>query len=233
MKIKQLSHHLFATSGLICSLALTSLATGEEKKAEFETSRGFSLHSIESAPEPSKEVLEWYKENFKLVPNVSAVMAESPALLRSYWQLQGNLKKLGTLTPAEDNIVQTSIAFENKCSYCVAGHTMIGKNFFQASDEELAALRTGKDLPTEKAEALKAFTVAIYEKQGRVSEEELQAFIDAGYTRAQALDVVGSIAAKVMTNFTNQLALTPIDPAFEKLTEGLPFAEKRELVKKK
>ena len=156
-----------------------------------------------------------------MVPNLGGVMAESPALLRSYWQLQKNLQELGKLTPAEDNIVQTAIAYENGCAYCVAGHTMVGKVFFNSSDEQLAALRTGAQMPTAKEEALKTFSLAVYEKQGRVTDAELKAFLDAGYTREQALEIVGSIAAKVMTNFTNQLAKTPVDSAFHDFTKGL------------
>lgn len=165
-----------------------------------------------------------------MIPNVAAIMAESPALLNSYWQLQQNLQRQGTLTPPEDNIVQMAIAYENKCQYCVAGHTFAGKVFFKSPAEQLEALRSNKALPTAKEDALRVFALAVYEKQGRVSAEEMDAFLEAGYTRAQALEVVGGIAAKVMTNFTNQLALTPTDEAFKELQEGLPFAEDRKAV---
>jgi len=59
---------------------------------------------------------------------------------------------------------------------------------------------------------------------------QLQSFLDAGYTRAQALDVVACIAAKVMSNYVNQIALTPIDEAFAPLAEGLPYREERNLL---
>ena len=50
-----------------------------------------------------------------------------------------------------------------------------------------------------------------------MSEAELSAFLDAGYTGAQALEVVLGLAVKVMSNYTNSIAGTPLDGAVEKL----------------
>ena len=52
-------------------------------------------------------------------------------------------------------------------------------------------------------------------------------FLSASFTCAQALDVVACIAAKVMSNYANQIALTPIDDEFAPLAEGLPYREER------
>lgn len=194
------------------------------------TERQFPIHSIESAPAESRAALEFVQSRFEMVPHLSGVMASSPALINSYKTLQTNLEELGGLTPAENNVVQMAIAFENECQYCVAGHTMAGKMFFGSSDEELAALRTGGTLPEPKLEALRTFALQVNASQGRVTDEQLQAFLDAGYTRSQALDVVANISAKVMTNFANQLAHTPVDEPFRMFTEGLPFAEDRPVV---
>ncbi|MEM9069174.1 MAG: carboxymuconolactone decarboxylase family protein [Myxococcota bacterium] len=193
-----------------------------------QTLRNFPLHTIESAPEGAKEPLNWYQENFQMVPNLSAVLAEAPALLKSYWQTQLNLVAMGSLSSQENNIVQMSVAHANRCQYCVAGHTAFGKSeFFNNTDEQLNAIR--KDLPFEepKYNALRDFTLAVVAKHGRVSDQELEAFYAAGYTQAQALDVVTCIAAKVMSNYANQIVLTPVDEPFAALTEGLPYKEER------
>lgn len=195
-----------------------------------ETERGYAIHDLASAPAPTKEVLQWYQDNFQFVPHLAGVMADSPALSRSYWQLQLNLQQLGTLSPPEDNIVQMAIAVENECQYCVAGHTMAGRMFFKAPEEQLMALRKEAKLPEAKLNALRDFALAVAESRGRVSNEALEAFLAAGYTRAQSLDVVANVAAKVMSNYTNQLARTPLDGALEPLAKGLPFAEKRKVV---
>ena len=220
-----------ALTGLLALGGAAAFATSlASHSAHGETERGFVIHDIASAPEATKPVLQWYVENFGFVPRLGGVMAESPALGLSYWQLQQNLEEKGALTPAEDNVVQMAIAFENQCQYCVAGHTMAGKMFFGSSDEALAALRTGSDLPAAKRDALRAFALAVAESKGRVTDTQLQAFLDAGYTRRQSLDVVANVAAKVMSNYTNQLARTPLDDALAPLAEGLPFQEARGLV---
>ena len=203
--------------------------TGPHTLNQF-TERGFPIHTQETAPEQTKEVLDWYQENFQMVPYLAGVMAESPALSRSYWELQKSLMSFGSLSPAENNIIQMSIAFENKCQYCVAGHTMAGRTFFNSTDAQLKALRSGSPLDDTKLETLRTFAISVYKSKGRVSDAELRAFYNAGYSKQQALDVVANIASKVMSNYANQMARTPVDEPFKPLTEGLPFREDRKVL---
>ena len=192
------------------------------------TERDFPIHSINSAPDASRPALDWYQENFGVVPNLAGVLAESPALLLSYWQLQNNLLENSTLNPQQINIVQTTVAHANECQYCVSGHTAFGKmEIFNNTDEQLNAVREDKDFEDKQLNALREFTLRVLDNKGRMAMSQLLAFLDAGYTRAQALDVVACIAAKVMSNYANQIALTPIDEAFAPLAEGLPYREER------
>lgn len=192
------------------------------------TERDFPMHSTASAAEDSLPALEWYKDSFSMVPNLAGVLAESPALLLSYWQLQQNLFAHSTLSRQEINIVQATVAHANTCQYCVAGHTAFGKmEFFNNTDEQLNAVRNEDAFEDPKLNALRDFTLLVLKKQGRISDGQLTAFLHAGYTRAQALDVVANIAAKVMSNYANQIALTPIDEAFAAFADGLPYREER------
>ena len=192
------------------------------------TDRDFPIHSNESSPAASQEALQWYQANFGMTPNLAGVMAESPALLLSYWQTQNNLLQRGSLTPREVNIVETVVAHHNRCQYCVAGHTAFGTTpVFGNTQEELQAIRNDADLGDAKLNALRDFTLLVLEKRGRMAVSQLNTFLAQGYTRAHALDVIACLAAKVMSNFANQLALTPIDAAFAPLAEGLPYREER------
>lgn len=196
------------------------------------TERDFPIHSIESAPSSSQEPLSWYVSNFGMVPNLARIMAESPALLRSYWQTQLNLLQAGALSPREINIVETAVAHHNRCQYCVAGHTAFGTMpMFGNTAEELEAIRTDAELADPRLNALRQFALRVLEKQGRMSTAQLDEFLAAGFTRTQALDVVAAIAAKVMSNFANQLALTPMDDAFAPLANALPYREERRVKK--
>ena len=52
--------------------------------------------------------------------------------------------------------------------------------------------------------------------RGNVADAEVKAFLDAGYTRRQILEVILGISQKVMSNYTNHLAGTPVDTVFKK-----------------
>jgi alkylhydroperoxidase family enzyme len=47
--------------------------------------------------------------------------------------------------------------------------------------------------------------------RGRLSEADLDAFLSAGYTRAQALEVVAGVAVSVLANYANHLTDAPLD----------------------
>lgn len=192
------------------------------------TERDFPIHTADTAPEGSKAALNWYAENFGIVPNLAGILAESPALLNAYWETQKNLLAQAALTPQEINIVQTSVAHANACQYCVAGHTAFGKmEAFSNTDEQLNAVRADKTFEDPKTEVLREFTLLVLRNQGRMAASQLQSFIDAGFSRQAALDVVACVAAKVMSNYANQIALTPVDEAFATLAVDLPYHEDR------
>lgn len=49
-----------------------------------------------------------------------------------------------------------------------------------------------------------------------MADAEIEAFLDAGYSRGQVLEVVLGVGVKTLSNYTNHLAGTPLDNAFEK-----------------
>ncbi len=187
------------------------------------TSTGFPIN--EAPPAGSEAVFEYVTTNFGFVPNLTRVMSTSPALANSYIQTQDNLKQYAQLSQAEINIVQMAIAVENKCEYCTAGHTMVGQSFFKTPMEHMQSVRMRQALNDPKLNTLRNFAITVYMKRGEAPQQELDKFLAAGYTRAQALDVVACVAAKVMSNYTNSLAKTPIDDQIKPLAAGLPFAE--------
>lgn len=196
------------------------------------TERDFPIHSLDTAPKGAHDALNWYQEQFDMVPNLAGMLAESPALLNAYWHTQTNLLTSSALTRQEINIVQTTVAHANACQYCVAGHTAFGKTeFFGNTDDQLNAIREDKSFNDPKLEALRDFTLLVLRNHGRMANSQLQTFLNAGFSRQAALDVVACIAAKVMSNYANQIALTPIDEAFAPLADGLPYREERTIKK--
>ena len=62
---------------------------------------------------------------------------------------------------------------------------------------------------------LAVFTQAVMQNKGAVSDEELKAFFDSGYTQQQALETVLGVALATLCNYANNLAQTSINPELE------------------
>ncbi len=176
----------------------------------------FKIHDVTSAPEDARPLLEKSLKAYGMVPNLHGVMAESPQTLEAY-QVLGGLFEATSLTAEERNVVWLTLNVRHECHYCVPAHTAIAKGQ-GVSDAVIDALRDEAVLPDARLEALRAFTLAVVDKRGEVGESDLNAFYAAGYGNRQVLDVVTGVAHKVMSNYINHLADTPIDPPFQ------PFA---------
>lgn len=172
----------------------------------------FTLHSLETAPEAARPLLENSLKGFGMIPGLHAVMAEAPALLEGY-QLLHALFQSSSFNAEELTVVWQTINVEHGCHYCVPAHTGIAKAM-KVSDEISEALRNQTPLPTARLEALRTFTLAMLRQRGEVDQAQLQAFYAAGYSERQVLEVILGLAQKVMSNYTNHIAQTPVDRAF-------------------
>ncbi|MEL6980049.1 MAG: carboxymuconolactone decarboxylase family protein [Pseudomonadota bacterium] len=170
----------------------------------------FTAHSIETAPEDSRPLLEGSKRAFGRVPGLHAVMAEAPALLDGYQKLHKLFAENTSFDKDELTVVWQTINVEHACHYCVPAHTGIAK--MMKVDEAIStALRDETPLPNARLEALRSFTLAVVRERGNVAEAEVQAFLNAGFTKRQILEVILGVSQKVMSNYTNHLAQTPVD----------------------
>jgi len=106
---------------------------------------------------------------------------------------------------------------ENACHYCVPAHTGIAKNM-GVDDAITEALRNNTLLPNARLEALRDFTLSVVRDRGNVDESKVQAFLDAGFSKRNILEVILGYSQKVMSNYTNHLADTPVDKPFQKFT---------------
>ena len=172
------------------------------------------MHDETSAPEASKELLARSKKANGRIPGLHATMAEAPGLLEGY-QLLHKLFLDSTFDKDELTVIWQSVNVEHACHYCVPAHTGIAKAM-KVDDAITDALRDSTPLPNERLEALRTFTLAMVRERGDVDEAAVQAFLDAGFTKRQVLEVILGVSQKVMSNYTNHLAQTPVDAPFEK-----------------
>ncbi|MFC4907482.1 carboxymuconolactone decarboxylase family protein [Actinomadura gamaensis] len=172
----------------------------------------FTVHDETTAPEAARPQLEAARERMGFVTTLNGVMAESPELLAGYNAL-ADLFGRSSLPARTKHVVLLTISVENGCEYCVAAHSTMALRS-KVAPEVVEALRDGKPLPDPALEAARRFTRLMVANRGWVPDEEVQAFLDAGYTRRHVMDVVLGVGMKTLSNYTNHIAHTPLDPAW-------------------
>ncbi|MFK7886393.1 MAG: carboxymuconolactone decarboxylase family protein [Gammaproteobacteria bacterium] len=173
----------------------------------------FKTHTIDSAPAGARPVLEGANKALGFVPNLYANMAESPAVLNAYVAL-GDLFEKSSLNKTEQQVVSLSASVVNGCEFCVAAHSVIAKNMVGVDAAIVDAIRSGTTLPDAQLEALAVFTRAVVTERGWVSGASTDAFIAAGFSAQQALDVVLGVTMKTLSNYTNHLTETEVNSQF-------------------
>ncbi|WP_159023416.1 carboxymuconolactone decarboxylase family protein [Formosa sp. L2A11] len=177
------------------------------------------IHNIETAPEESKGLLENSQKAYGMIPGLHGVLAGSPQTLTAYQTLHELFTKT-SFNEDELTVVWQAINVEHACHYCVPAHTGIAK-MMKVDDTITEALRNETPLEDSKLEALRTMTLTIVRNRGHVSQEDLNAFYAAGYGEQQVLEIILGLSQKVISNYTNHIANTPVDAPFQ------PFAWKK------
>ena len=172
------------------------------------------IHDIKTAPEGSKALLENSQKAYGMIPGLHGVLAASPELLKAYQELH-QLFTETSFNNDELTVVWQTINVEHGCHYCVPAHTGIAK-MMQVDDAIIDALRNQTPLADAKLEALRTLTLSITRNRGNVSQADLEAFYTAGYGEQQVLEIILGLSQKVISNYTNHIANTPVDEAFQK-----------------
>ncbi len=177
----------------------------------------FTLHTQDTAPQASRQILQNTEKQLGFIPNLYAVFAESPATLEAYQTLTTLFDKTA-FTVTERQLVLLSISRYRNCSYCLAAHGTVAK-MQNIPTEIVHAVYYNQPLTDTKLEALRTFTRAVLEAEGWVKQDALQAFYQAGYQKQHVLEVVLGISFKTLSNYVNHINDTPIDAMF---LSGIP-----------
>ena len=173
----------------------------------------FTTHTVDSAPEASKPLLENIEKAFGFVPNLMGNMAEAPAILEAYMTLSGIFKKTD-LSETERQVILITSNRLNGCKYCMAAHTATSLKAGVPQDV-LDSLRDNTPIADPKLEALRQFSIVMVESRGWPSQADAEAFLAAGYTQQNMLEVILGTGLKVLSNYTNHITQTTLDERFE------------------
>ena len=173
----------------------------------------YPIHTIASAPQGSKSALEQLQQAFGVLPNIAAAIANSPKLINS---LVGVFQQVhsSSFTEAEIQIVLLTDAVANSSKYAVAFHTALAAQQ-GVSPEETNAIRERRTPTNRRFAALSTLAKTLIEKRGHLSEQELGAFLDAGFTKEQIMEVIAAVAASTITNYAGTIAQPPLEDKFQ------------------
>lgn len=168
-------------------------------------------------PASEAGLFEAVRRDFGFVPNLERVLANAPAALRGYVALWDLIAETG-FSPLEQQVICQQINRMHDCHYCLAHHdVLLGQ---AGADPAIrTALLGGAPLADARLEALRRFTETLVTTRGFADQAAQQAFLSAGYTPAQMLDIVMILACKVISNYSNHLADTPLERFVKAVTD--------------
>lgn len=157
------------------------------------------------------------KNAIGMVPNLYATIAYSDHGLSKYLAYQGARTSLSNKEKEAVNLVVSEV---NGCRYCQSAHTVLGKmNGF--SEGEILDIRQGNS-SHQKLNALVSLAKEITEQKGRVDEEILKGFYEAGYDDGNLVDLILVISDKIAMNYLHNLTQIPIDFPLAQSLENIP-----------
>jgi AhpD family alkylhydroperoxidase len=170
--------------------------------------------TIENADAISSGILQGAKSAMGMIPNMYSTMANNPALLDAYSHSYKSFRENSGFTSQEQEVVFLSVAFENNCEYCMAAHSFVADKMSNVPTEVTDAIRDNIEVPDAKLGALSEFTKQVVANRGLPSTEDLNRFLEAGYTQENILGVITGVGVKTMSNYFNHIFNTPVDGAF-------------------
>jgi uncharacterized peroxidase-related enzyme len=178
------------------------------------------LRTIDDAPAESRPALDAAEKNNGFLPNLLRVLANAPVALETYLTVSGINARAG-LSLREREVVQITAAATHGCGFCVAGHTAVATKKAGMDQSTVEALRTITAPADPRLAAVARFTTEVIRSRGAVEDAALDAFRAAGFTDANALEVVLGVSLATLCNFANNLGRPPLN------TELAPYAWER------
>ena len=167
-----------------------------------------AIPAREDAPASAQPLLDAVEKQLGVVPNLFRLVGTSPAALEGYLGLNAALGR--TLDAKTRERIAITIAQANGCDYCLSAHSYLGLNLAKIDEAEIALNRAGHSGDA-KADAAVVFARQVLAARGKVSDADIAAVRLAGFTEAQVIEIVASVALNVLTNYINNVAETDID----------------------
>jgi uncharacterized peroxidase-related enzyme len=168
-----------------------------------------SLLDIETAAPPAAQLLRAVHASHGRVPNQSRAMANSPALLRGYLDLDAALRD-GIFDLDVREQIAIVVATTNNCAYCLSAHSYIAEHVANLTPIEVADARRGSSA-NPRTSAVLSFAAEVSRTRGGVSDADLAAARAAGLGDEEIAETIGHVAANTLTNLFAKASRVRID----------------------
>lgn len=162
----------------------------------------------EHATGKAKTLLDGVKQQMGAAPNIFRTLAQAPAALDAYLK-QSSALAAGSLNAQLREQIALVTAGKNQCDYCASAHTALGSGA-GVNQAELADNLRGRSGNTATQAAL-TFAAQIVKKQGQVSDSDLAAVRQAGFSDGDIVEIIAVTCMNIFTNYFNHIAGTEID----------------------
>ena len=193
---------------------------GTPTETESRTAVEFAVHTADTAPPKAQADIAAIQSKYGRVPNMLGAMAGAPALLKSYRALRDAFEET-SFTAIERNVVLLAVSYENDCRYCMAAHSILAR-MQDVPGDIVSALRDGTALSDSRLETLRRFTQSVVTGRGTPGTASRDAFFAAGFTPANALEVVLGVGLKTLSNYTNHLVKPTLDEGYASASWSKP-----------
>lgn len=175
----------------------------------------FNIPTYASVSPANQALFDNLKKGLGMVPNLYATLAHSDTALGNYLAFQNAKSSINGKAREVVNLVVSQV---NSCDYCLAAHTVIG-GMVGFSPEQIIEIRRGRATFDAKLDALALLVRNIATERGHADAALVDAFLAAGWTQGNLVDVIVAIGDKTVTNYLHGTTKVPVDfPAAPALT---------------
>ena len=170
----------------------------------------FTHHTMETAPAKSKALLQGVQQQYGFVPNLFWPMAEAPTTIEAYLTLNQLITQT-SLTPAQQQTALLAVSTSNECDFCTIAHSALGK-MNKVNEQTINSLRHGDEIEDRQDRALALLAQSFVHNRGWVPDADLQAFLDAEFSKQQVFEVILIVTIKTLSNYTNHITKPEPNP---------------------
>jgi uncharacterized peroxidase-related enzyme len=156
----------------------------------------------EQVPAESKPTLEAFTKNIGFTPNMMAAFAQSPIAFNAWATLLGSLSK--ALDVKTRDSIGLAVSEVNGCNYCLTVHSFTAEHMAKLPADDVILARKGHANDPRRDAALQ-FARKVIETRGHVSDGDLKAVREVGYTDPNIIEIVALVAMYSLTNFFNNV----------------------------